>query len=229
MVDMAHFAGPGRGRAAPLPGAVRGRGHHHDPQDPRRPARRRDPVQAGVRQEDQLRGLPRPAGRPAGARHRRQGGGLQDRGDRRSSRSARQRTLDGASILAERLLQPDVGRGRRLGALRRHRRAPRPGRPARQRAGRPAGRGPAPRGRHHGQPQRRPERPAPADGHLRAAHRHARRWPPAASRHGGLPRGRRHHRRGAACRPSTRTRRRPAPRASRRWPRSTRSTPALGT
>ena len=49
----------GRGGSAPEPGAVRGRRHHHHPQDPGRPARRRHPVDAGVRQEDQLGGLPR--------------------------------------------------------------------------------------------------------------------------------------------------------------------------
>ena len=36
----------------------------------------------GVRQEDRLRRLPRPAGRPARAHHRRQGGGAADRRDR---------------------------------------------------------------------------------------------------------------------------------------------------
>lgn len=59
---------------------------------------------------------------------------------------------------------PGPGRrheGRRLGPVRRYGRAPGPGRPAELGAGRPAGRGPAPRDRHHGQPQRRPERPAP--------------------------------------------------------------------
>ena len=40
MVDMAHFAGPRRGRAAPEPGAARRRRHHDDPQDARRRARR---------------------------------------------------------------------------------------------------------------------------------------------------------------------------------------------
>ena len=43
----------------------------------------------GVRQEDQLGRLPGPAGRPARARHRRQGGRAQDRPVRRCSRSAR--------------------------------------------------------------------------------------------------------------------------------------------
>ena len=39
-------------------------------------------------EEDQLRGLPRPAGRPARARHRGEGGGLQGGGRARSSASA---------------------------------------------------------------------------------------------------------------------------------------------
>ena len=69
----------GRHRAAPVPGAARARHDHHHPQDPRRPPRRRHPVQRpGDRQEDQLRGVPRPAGRPARTRHRRQGRRLQD-------------------------------------------------------------------------------------------------------------------------------------------------------
>ena len=70
----------GRGRPAPEPGAVRRRGHHHDPQDDRRRPRRHDPVPRGVRQADRLGRLPGPAGRPARAHHRRQGGGAADRG-----------------------------------------------------------------------------------------------------------------------------------------------------
>ena len=42
----------------------------------------------GVRQEDQLGGVPRPAGRPAHARHRRQGGGAEDRRSPSCSASA---------------------------------------------------------------------------------------------------------------------------------------------
>ena len=62
---------------APEPGAARPCRHHHHAQDPARPARRHDPDQRrGDRQEDQLGDLPGPAGRPADARHRRQGGGL---------------------------------------------------------------------------------------------------------------------------------------------------------
>ena len=70
------------GRDPSEPGADRRRGHHHRAQDARRRARRRDPVQGGVRQEDQLGGVPGPAGRAAGARDRRQGGRVQDRRDR---------------------------------------------------------------------------------------------------------------------------------------------------
>ena len=66
----------------PSPGALRRRGHHHHPQDARRRARRHDPLPRGVRQEDRLGDVPRPAGRPADARDRRQGRGAQDRPDR---------------------------------------------------------------------------------------------------------------------------------------------------
>ena len=76
-------------RPAPQPGAVRRRGHDHDPQDDRRRARRHDPVPRGVRQADRLRRVPRPAGRPARAHHRRQGGGAADRRSPSRSASAR--------------------------------------------------------------------------------------------------------------------------------------------
>ena len=45
---------PGRGGRAPQPGALRGRRLDHDPQDDRRRARRDDPLQGGVGEEDQL-------------------------------------------------------------------------------------------------------------------------------------------------------------------------------
>ena len=125
----------------------------------------------GARQEDQLRGLPGPAGRPAGARDRRQGGRVQDRRHRRSSGApaAHPGRREDPRRAAARRRRAEAGRQR---AHRRHRRAPGARRPARLRARRPAGRGPAARGRHHRQPQRRPVRPAPADGHLGPAHRH---------------------------------------------------------
>ena len=68
------------GGPASEPGAVRRRRHDDGAQDDRRRARRADPVPRGVREEDRLGGVPRPAGRPARARHRRQGRRLADRG-----------------------------------------------------------------------------------------------------------------------------------------------------
>ena len=71
------FRRPGRRRPVPQPAAARPCRHHHDPQDAARPARRHGAGErSGDRQEDQLRGVPRPAGRPADARHRRQGRGV---------------------------------------------------------------------------------------------------------------------------------------------------------
>ena len=138
MVDMAHFAGLVAAGLHPSPGAARPRHHHHHAQDPRRPARRRHPDQRpGDRQEDQLRGVPRPAGRPAGARHRRQGRGLQD-GRRpvvHRARRAHARAAPGSSPSG--WSQPDVADAGDHGAHRRHRRAPGAGRPARLRPGRP--------------------------------------------------------------------------------------------
>ena len=86
MVDMAHFAGLVAAGEHPNPVPVRRRRHLDRPQDARRRARRRHPVPRGARQGDQLGRLPRPAGRPARARHRGQGGGLPHR--RRPSSSA---------------------------------------------------------------------------------------------------------------------------------------------
>ncbi len=89
VVDMAHFAGLVAAGLHPSPVPYRRRGHDHDPQDDRRRSRRHDPLQGGVRQEDRLGGVPRPAGRAAGAHHRRQGGGAEDRRLRCRSASAR--------------------------------------------------------------------------------------------------------------------------------------------
>ena len=103
----------------------------------------------GVGEEDQHRRLPGPAGRPAHARHRRQGRVAEDRCDgavpRPPAAHARRRGRD----------RRGAARRRRQRADRRHRRAPRARRPARVRAVGP-GRGGSPgRDRHHGQPQRR--------------------------------------------------------------------------
>ena len=65
---------PDRRRPLPEPGAARPRHHLDHPQDPARPARRHHPDQRrGAGEEAQLRRLPRQPGRPADARHRRQG------------------------------------------------------------------------------------------------------------------------------------------------------------
>ena len=142
MVDMAHFAGPRRRRPASVAGAARRRGHDHDPQDDRRRARRDDPVQRGARQEDQLGGVPRAAGRPAGARDRRQGGGAEDRRVGGLPRAPGSGRWTGARAVADRA----AGRGRRRErAHRGNRRAPGAVRPARVRPRRPAGRGPTAR------------------------------------------------------------------------------------
>ena len=79
MVDMAHFAGLVAAGLHPSPVPHAHVDHVHHPQDPRRAARRHHPDQRrGHRQEDQLGGLPRSAGRAARARHRGQGRRLQD-------------------------------------------------------------------------------------------------------------------------------------------------------
>ena len=131
MVDMAHFAGLVAAGLHPNPIELRRRrGHDDDPQDARRPARRDHPVQGGVRQEDRLGRVPRPAGRPARARDRRQGGGVEDRRERavRRAPAPHRRGRAGAGARAA------GGRPRRQRAHRRHRRAPGARRPARQRA-----------------------------------------------------------------------------------------------
>ena len=143
---------------------------------------------AGDREEDQLRGVPRPAGRPAGARHRRQGRGLQDGrrpGRSPSGSSARSR---GARILADRLLQPDVaaaGITVLTGGTDVHlvlvdlRDSELDGQQAEDRLH---------SDRHHRQPQRGAVRPAPADGHLRPADRHPRAGHPRLRRRRTSPR-----------------------------------------
>ena len=70
---------PGRRGPAPEPGAALRRRLLHRAQDDRRPALGLHPVPRGVRQEDRLRRVPGPAGRPAHARDRRQGRRVQGR------------------------------------------------------------------------------------------------------------------------------------------------------
>src|SRR5437588_132847 len=59
------------------PGPACRRRHVDDPQEPARPARRHHPDEGPRCEADQQRDLPRHPGRPADARDRRQGGGLQ--------------------------------------------------------------------------------------------------------------------------------------------------------
>ena len=163
----------GRRRAAPVAAAARARGHLDHAQDARWAARRGHPGgerRARPAQEAQLQRLPGPAGRPAGARDRREGGGVQDRRGRGVPRpagaDARGRPPARRPPARRRLPRRGDRRGQR-----RHRRAPGPGGPAGLGAGREAGGGsPAP-GRHHGQPQRRALRPPPPDDQLRGPDR----------------------------------------------------------
>ena len=68
---------PRRGRTAPEPASACARGDDDDAQDAARAARRPDPLERrGARQEDRQGGVPRPPGRSADARHRREGGRL---------------------------------------------------------------------------------------------------------------------------------------------------------
>ena len=76
-----------RRRRAPQPGAVLRRRHQHHAQDAHRPARRHHHVPQGVRRGHRPGGVPGHAGRPAHARHRRQGGVPAHRPERRSSTS----------------------------------------------------------------------------------------------------------------------------------------------
>ena len=144
---------------------------------------------AGARQEDRLGRLPRPAGRPARARDRGQGGGAAGSPPASCFAERQRRTLEGARALAARAL---AARAHGVNVL--------TGgtdvhlvlvdlRELRAGAERQAGRGPPARDRDHRQPQRRALRPAPADGGLGPAHRHARAGHAGAARR-GLRRGR---------------------------------------
>ena len=163
MVDMAHFAGPRRRRRAPEPGRARRRRHDHDPQDALRPAQRHDPLPRGARQGHQPLDLPRPAGRPADAHHRRQGRGARGSRPTEPFRARQRQTIANAQAFGEELIAGgvDVLTGGTdvhlvlvdLG----------PDRARRQdRRGAPRG------GRDHRQPQRDPVRRAPADEPVRA-------------------------------------------------------------
>ncbi len=217
------FRRPRRGRAAPVAGAVCRRRDHHDAQDPRRATRRHHPGEAGVRQEDQLGGVPGSAGRAAGARHRGQGGGAEDRRQRRSSPSGSSACCRGREDPRRAAVGADcAARGRTvltggtdvhlvlvdLCELRTRRQA---------------GRGPAARDRHHREPQRGAVRPASADGDLGVCGSVPRRWPPVVSAPRTSPRSPTSSPARCSRTPTARSWRTCVP-AWRCWRRSTRST-----
>ena len=84
--------------------------HHHHAQDPARTARRHGPVQRRVRQGDRPRRLPRHPGRPADARHRGQGGGVQGSARSRRSRPTSSRSSKNAKRLAAAPHRPGLPR-----------------------------------------------------------------------------------------------------------------------
>ena len=163
------FRRAGGRRAASEPSALRRRGHHDDPQDDRRrPRGGLILCTEELRQEDRLGCVPGPAGRSARAHDRGQGRGAEDRRVRLSA-ERQERTLAGAKAVAE----PLLGRAAGQRADRRHRCAPGPVRPARVRARRQAGRGPARTRSASPSTATRSLRPAAAGGLERAADRDA--------------------------------------------------------
>ena len=83
LVDMAHFAGLVAGGVHPSPVPHAHDRHQHHAQDAARPARRPHSLHRRARQGDRQVGVPRHPGRPARARHRRQGGGVRRGAHRR--------------------------------------------------------------------------------------------------------------------------------------------------
>ncbi len=124
-----------RRRAPPEPRAALRLRHLDDAQDARRPARRFHPLQGGARAGCRPRRLPGHAGRAALPRDRRQGGLLQDRGDRGLPR------LPGSGPRQCRHALRDAAGGRARRPHGRNRHAPAPGRPR----GAPTGRARTPR------------------------------------------------------------------------------------
>ena len=91
MVDMAHYAGLVAAGVYPSPVGIAAFRHQHHAQDAARPARRHHPDRRRAREGDQLGGVPRPAGRAADARDRRQGGGVRRGAATRTSAATRSR------------------------------------------------------------------------------------------------------------------------------------------
>ena len=103
MVDMAHFAGlvAAGEHPNPVPHADVVTTTIHKTLGGA--ARRHDPLQArSYAKKINSRGLPRPAGRPADARHRRQGGGAARSRQTEPFRERQRRTIAGAQAFAER-------------------------------------------------------------------------------------------------------------------------------
>src|SRR5690606_16490038 len=184
----------GRRRTAPVPGAVRGRGHLDHTQNPRWPTRRGDPGQARTGQKARLRGVPRHAGGPVATCDRGQSGGVQTRRATGVPDTAGTHPLRGQDPGRTAVAGRERGRG-----LRWNGRPPGPGRPSGLRNGWKKRRGQTASRGNHGEPQRRPVRPTTAHGVLRRAYRHA------GAGGTGFPRrrvhrGRRRHRDGTAPR-----------------------------
>ena len=108
MVDMAHFAGLVAAGEHPNPVELRRCRHHDDPQDAVRPAQRHDPLPRRAREGDRQGDLPRPAGRPADAHDRRQGGRAADRRHASPSRARQRQTIANAKALAEGLKEGGI-------------------------------------------------------------------------------------------------------------------------
>ena len=187
------FRRPRRRRRASEPVPARPCRDHDHAQDAARPARRHHPHQRrGTGEEDQFGGVPRHAGRPADARHRRQGGGVRR----------------GAAAVVQALREER--RGERQGAgrnaegprpryrLRRHRHASHAGRSAQEAPDRQGGRGRARPRPHHLQQERHSVRSGKAHRHVGRAARHAGRHD-ARLRHRRVPPDRRADRRSARC------------------------------
>ena len=185
------FCRAGRRRPVPQSAAARARGDHNHAQDAARPARRHDPGERrGDRPQDQLGGVPRPAGWPADARDRRQGRGL------------RRGVAAGVPGLPEGRCRERQGAGGHADTARlrhRHRRHRLPsdaGRSASQAGHRQGGRGQSGTRTDHGEQERHPVRSGEADCHLGrppglAGRHHTR------VRHRRVPRDRPDDRRGA--------------------------------